>query len=119
MHKLVIVITTLQVMLTAAAAQSGSESPASKANSLSMEQQEKIGEIITNAQTKPLTNVRFPISIDSVVPEEVPLQPLPSSAEELAPRFRGFSYVAVDEVIAIVEGGTRKIAIVIPRWRRQ
>ena len=39
--------------------------------------------------------------------------------EELAPQFRGFSYIAVDEVIAVVEGGTRKIVIVIPRWRRQ
>jgi len=44
---------------------------------------------------------------------------LPSRVEELVPQFRGFGYIAVDEVIAVVEAGTRKIVIVIPRWRRQ
>ena len=119
MRKLLILVTALKFMLTAAAAQSTLESLAAKTNSLSIEQQAKIGEIITNEETKPLTHVDFSVSIDSVLPEAVPLRPLPSRVEELAPQFRGFGYIAVDEVIAIVEKGTRKIVIVIPRWRRQ
>ena len=119
MRKLLIIMAALEFILRPAAAQSTSESLAAKANSLSIEQQEKIGEIITNEETKPLTHVDFSVSIDSVVPEAVPLRPLPSRVEELAPQFRGFSYIAVDEVIAIVDGGTRKIVIVVPRWRRQ
>ena len=119
MRKLLIIMAALEFILQPAAAQSTSEPLAAKANSLSIEQQAKIGEIITNEEAKPLTHVDFSVSIDSVVPEAVPLRPLPSRIEELVPQFRGLNYIAVDEVIAIVEGGKRKIVIVVPRWRRQ
>ena len=44
-----------------------------------------------------------------VLPEPVPLQPLPPSVNELAPQFRGHSYIIVEELIAIIDPNTRTI----------
>jgi hypothetical protein len=37
----------------------------------------------------------------------------------LAPQLRGFSYVVVEELVAIVDPRTRKVEIVFPRWGKQ
>ena len=92
---------------------------AARANSLSMDQQIKIGEIITNEQTTPLSNVNFSVSIGGIVPEQVLLRPLPLDVHQLAPQFVGYSFIVVEELIAIVEPHTRKIVEVLPRWRHQ
>jgi hypothetical protein len=34
----------------------------------------------------------------------------------VAPQLRGFGYVVVEEQIALVDQGTRKVEIVFPRW---
>jgi hypothetical protein len=92
--------------------------PASKADSLSLEQKTKISEIITE-RTPPLEGGSFPISVDGLVPSDVRLNSLPPEAEQLAPQLRGFSYVVVEELVAIVDPRTRKVEIVFPRWGRQ
>jgi uncharacterized protein DUF1236 len=61
----------------------------------------------------------FTLAVDSVVPEQAQLRPVPSSVDAIAPHFRGNSYLVVDEQIAIVEPQTRKIIAVLQRWRRQ
>jgi len=86
---------------------------------LTMDQQIKAAEIITNAEKAPLANVGFTLAIGTIVPVDVPLRPVPSDAEELAPQLRGLSYVAVEELIAIVEPRGRKIVAVLLRGRPQ
>jgi hypothetical protein len=54
----------------------------------------------------------FSITISSIVPSETPFHFLPSDAERLAPQLRDFGYVVVEELIAMVDQGTRKIEIV-------
>jgi hypothetical protein len=79
---------------------------ASKSELLSMDQQIKIGQLITT-RTPPLTSAAFLIAIDRIVPAEVELLPLPAEAERLAPQLRGFGYVVVEEQIALVDQRTR------------
>ncbi len=87
--------------------------------SLSLDQQSKISEIIANLTPQPLTNVTFTVAPDVVVPANVPLQRLPVEAEMLEPQLHGYSYLAVEELVAIVDTNSRKIISVMQRMRRQ
>jgi len=87
--------------------------------SLSLDQQSRISEIITNQTPQPLTGINFSIAPDLVVPPNVALQRLPAEAEKLAPQFQGYSYLAVEELVAIVDTNSRKISSVMQRMRRQ
>jgi len=86
---------------------------------LSLEQQSKISEIVTNQTPKPLTNIDFPIAADVVVPASVALQRLPAEVEKQAPQLQGYSYVAVEELVAIIDTNSRKIVSVMQRMRPQ
>jgi hypothetical protein len=120
MRNSVVVAATLVLGISAAAGQGPSEpGSAAKADSLSLEQVSKIGTIITNQQSARLSHITFPVLIGAIVPEQVPLQPLPPSVNEIAPQFSGHSYIIVEELIAIVDPKTRKIAAALPRWREQ
>ena len=107
---------TLVSVLTAAIAE-----PAATPDvqALSLDQQSKISEIITNQTPQPLTNINFSIASDVVVPPDVTLQRLPAEAEKLAPQLQGKSYLAVEELVAIVDTNSRKIVSVMQRMRRQ
>jgi hypothetical protein len=87
--------------------------------SLSLDQQSKISEIITNQTPQPLTGINFSIAPDIVVPPNVVLQRLPAAAEKVAPQLQGYSYLAVEELVAIVDTNSRKISSVMQRMRRQ
>ena len=120
MRNLVLIAIALASGLMATGADLVLESgSAARANSLSMDQQIKIGEIITNERTTPLSNVNFSVSIGGIVPEQVLLRPLPLDVHQLAPQFVGYRFIVVEELIAIVEPHTRKIVEVLPRWRHQ
>src|SRR6266511_82260 len=93
-------------------------SAALKEDVLSFDQKVKISKLVAK-QTAPLTNPSFSVAIDGVVPSEIQLHPLPSDAEELAPQLRGFGYIVVEELVAIVDPRTRKVEIVFPRWAEQ
>jgi hypothetical protein len=84
---------------------------------LSIDQQIKLSEIITNRTPKPLGPTDFIVC--TAVPADVPLQTLPSDAEALAPQLRGTSYLAVEELVVIVDTNSRKIVSVMQRMRRQ
>jgi Protein of unknown function (DUF1236) len=86
---------------------------------LSLDQQSKISEIITNQTPQPLTGINFSVAPDVIVPASVALQRLPAEAEKLAPQLQGYSYLAVEELVAIVETNSRKITSVMQRMRRQ
>jgi hypothetical protein len=87
--------------------------------SLSLDQQSKISEIVTNQTPQPLTGINFSIAPDVVVPANVTLQRLPVAAEKIAPQLQGYSYLAVEELVAIVDTNSRKISSVMQRMRRQ
>src|SRR5260370_763784 len=119
MRNLVLIAIALASGLMATGADLVLESgSAARADSLSMDQQIKIGEIITNERTTPLSNVNFSVSIGGIMPEHL-LRPLPLDVHQLAPQFVGYSFIVVEELIAIVEPHTRKIVEVLPRWRHQ
>ena len=53
------------------------------------------------------------------MPADIPLQPLPPEAEMIGVHLYGYSYLAVEELVAIVETKSRKIITVMQRMRRQ
>jgi hypothetical protein len=116
MRKLLLYAVALHFSLAAAVAQPAA-TPGDQ--SLSLDQQEKISQIIADQTPQPLTNVTFSVAPDIVVPANVPLQRLPTEAENLAPQLQGYSYLAVEELVAIVDTNSRKIVSVMQRMRRQ
>jgi hypothetical protein len=118
MHKFLVIFTALQFVVGTAMAQPTSESAASKDNILSLDQKLRIAEIITK-RSPALAGANFHVAIEGIVPKEIDLQSLPSNAEDVAPELRGFGYIVVEELIAIVEKPTRKIVVVFPRWGEQ
>jgi hypothetical protein len=113
MKKFLFYAATLQFAFVPAFAQSGGNA------ALSMDQQSKISEMITNQTPEPLTNINFPVAKDVVIPPNVSLRRLPAEAEQLAPQLKGDSYLAVEELVAIVDTNSRKIISVMQRMRRQ
>ena len=116
MQKLLISAAALSLALGVAVAQPAA-TPGNQ--SLSLDQQGKISEIITNQTQQPLTGINFSVAQDVVVPPSVVLQRLPAEAEKLAPQLQGYSYLAVEELVAIVDTNSRKIVSVMQRMRRQ
>jgi hypothetical protein len=111
------IATALCLVATAASAQAP-QSAAPQVDALTLEQKTKISQLITR-QTPPLGNPTFPVAVAATVPAEVQVHPLPSNAEQVAPQLRGFGYIVVEELVAIVDPRTRRVAIVFPRWGEQ
>jgi hypothetical protein len=86
---------------------------------LSMDQQNKISEIVTMRTSQPLININFALQRDAVIPADVAIQRLPPEAEGVVPEFKGYSYLAVEELVAIVDTNSRKVVTVMQRMRRQ
>jgi hypothetical protein len=118
MWAVLVVGIALQLVVSTALAQPTASSAAPKSDLLSMDQKVKVGEIITD-KTPPLTNIQFSPVVDAVVPSQIQIQDLPPDAKKLAPQLDGYGCIVFEELIAIVDQNTRKIAIVIPRWRQQ
>src|SRR5262245_13421296 len=107
--RIVLVLTALllQLVISSAMAQTPTQSAASRADALSLEQETKISQLITK-QTPPLAASSFSIAVDSVVPANIEVHALPAEAENLAPQLRGFGYVVIEELVALVDPRTRK-----------
>jgi hypothetical protein len=118
MRRMLIVLATVELLVSAAAAQPASGPPALE-TSLSLDQKIKIAEIITDAEKNPLSGIKFSFAVNSIVPREIELHPLPPDAEQITPQVRGLNYLVVDELIGLVEPQSRKIVAVLQRWRRQ
>jgi len=87
--------------------------------SLSLDQQNKISEIITNETPQPLTRIDFSVAPDVVIPRNSPFSDCPAEAERVALQLQGNSYLAVEELAAIVHTNSREIISVMQRMRRQ
>jgi hypothetical protein len=102
--------TPLQPTLT----QSSQASSSTSVIALGMQQQMSIGQTIAQRGVKPLTNVNFSIAVGTKVPTAVQLRALPSDLATFIPQYRGYSYVAVEEQIVIVDPGTHEIVAIVP-----
>jgi hypothetical protein len=116
--RILLVVLTLFHFLTPGLCQTASESAAAKAQLLSLDQKMKIAHQIVKNDAARADN-GFSIAVDRVVPAEIPVQPLPSEAENVAPQVRGFGYIIVGEEIALVDQRTRRIEVVFQRWGGQ
>jgi hypothetical protein len=76
MRKLLILTALLQFVISPAPAQTPSQTAASKADRLSLEQKTKISELITR-QSPPLAASSFSIAVDGVVPADIQVHSLP------------------------------------------
>ena len=115
MRELLVLTALLQLAISPAMAQTPPQSAATRADALSLEQKTKISQLITK-QTAAARSFSFRLRSTDVVPADIQVHSLPAEAEKLAPQLRGFGYVVVEELVAIVEPRTRKIEIVFPRW---
>jgi hypothetical protein len=59
--------------------------------------------------------VNFDVSVGTVVPRSVKLQPLSAEIVSIAPQFRGHRFFVVEDEIVIVEPSSLRIAAIIPR----
>ncbi|WP_346657384.1 DUF1236 domain-containing protein [Bradyrhizobium monzae] len=78
------------------------------------QQRTRIGASISHLNVQPLTNVNFSLSVGTVVPRDVRLQPLPADVVEIVPQYPGYNFVLVKDEIVIVEPATYKIVTVLP-----
>ena len=115
MQKLLVSAAALQFAVAAAVAQPS----ATSAPSLSLDQQNKVSEIVTDRTPQPLTNLHFVLARGTLVPADVAIQRLPAEAEKVAPQLQGYSYLAVEELVAIVDTDSRKVVMVMQRLREQ
>ena len=69
---------------------------------------------ISHLNVQPLNNVNFSLSVGTVVPRDVRLQPLPADVVELVPQYRGYDFVLVKDEIVIVEPSSYKIVATLP-----
>ena len=116
MKEIFIAVLALQLAMGSAVAQ---PTAMSGNQALSLDQQGKVSEIIADQTPQPLNNVTFSVAPGVVVPANVALQRLPVEAEMITPQLQGYSYVAVEELVAIVDTNSRKIISVMQRMRRQ
>ncbi|MCK1615160.1 DUF1236 domain-containing protein [Bradyrhizobium sp. 159] len=78
------------------------------------QQRTRISASISHLNVQPLTNVNFSLSVGTVVPRDVRLQPLPAEVVEIVPQYRGYHFVLVKDEIVIVEPSTYKIVATLP-----
>ncbi|OPZ00383.1 hypothetical protein A5906_19475 [Bradyrhizobium sacchari] len=78
------------------------------------QQRTRISASISHLNVQPLTNVNFSLSVGTVVPRDVRLQPLPAEVVEIVPQYRGYNFLLVKDEIVIVEPSTYKIVTVLP-----
>ena len=78
------------------------------------QQRTRISSSISHLNVQPLTSVNFSVSVGTVVPRDVRVQPLPAEVVEIVPKYRGYNFVLVKDEIVIVEPSSLKIVAVMP-----
>ncbi|MBW7974384.1 DUF1236 domain-containing protein [Bradyrhizobium sp. BR 10289] len=78
------------------------------------QQRTRISSSISHLNVQPLTSVNFSLSVGTVVPRDVRIQPLPADVVEIVPQYRGYDFVLVKDEIVIVEPSSYKIVAVMP-----
>ena len=118
-HLFPAVVVSLTLQLGAAGAQSGPNTDSAGMEILTVEQQSKVGDLITKEAGMPLAAGQFQIAVGNTVPPEIQLRPVPDGTSEAAPQVQNKSYAVVEELIIIVDPTSRKITAVIQRATNQ
>jgi uncharacterized protein DUF1236 len=98
-------------------AQESAQAPADARSTVSLNDQQRtrISTLISRQNVRPLDRVNFSVSVGTVVPRSVRLQPLSADIVAIVPQFRGHRFLVVEDEIVIVEPSTFRIVAVIPR----
>jgi hypothetical protein len=97
-------------------AQSGSDQSAPGRAQLSEQQRTDVG---AKLRQRRVERTRINVYVGSRVPRSVRLYPLPATAFAMAPAYRGYSYLVLeDDTIAIVDARTYVVVDVIPATTR-
>ncbi|MEK4034685.1 DUF1236 domain-containing protein [Methylocystis sp. IM3] len=80
---------------------------------LSERQQNQVRQILEQRGARSFTRNDFNLQIGAVVPPNVQFYPLPPDVLAMAPQFRGYDYVMVDNDVAIIDPGTREVVTVL------
>ena len=81
---------------------------------LDRQQETRISASVSHLNVRPLTNVKFSLSVGTVVPRDVQLSTLPPDVVEIVPQYRGYSFALVKDEIVVVDPATYKIVTVLP-----
>jgi hypothetical protein len=108
---------SLMLQLGGASAQSAANADRPGMDGLSLEQQSRLGDLITKDAGMPLAAGKFQMAVGNTVPTDVLLRPVPGAATDAAPQVQGKSYAVVEEQIVIVDPSSRKITAVLQRGR--
>lgn len=75
---------------------------------------EKVRHILLTHNIMQTEAADFPLRVGAIVPEGVNLSPLPIELSDIVPAYAQYSYVIVQNQIAIVVSGSREIRVLIP-----
>ena len=116
-HLFAAIVVSATLQLGTAGAQSGPNTDSAGMEILSVEQQSKVGDLITKEAGMPLAAGQFQVAVGNTVPTDIQLHPVPGSAGEAAPQVQNKSYAVIEELIVIVDPTSRKITAVLQRAR--
>jgi Protein of unknown function (DUF1236) len=91
----------------------GKEQRQGAAVNLNPQQETRVVTALRNESVQRLDRVDFALTVGTVIPTFVALNPLPESIIEIVPQYRGFDFVMVRDEIIIIEPRTRRIVTVL------
>jgi hypothetical protein len=97
-----------------AARQQWTQGQARAQGSISPDQQARIRDRVRNEHSARAGHADFGLNVGAVVPRSERLAVLPEDVVTIAPRFRGYKFVIVEDEIVIVDPRTYRVAAIIP-----
>jgi len=81
---------------------------------LSSDQKTKLRDIVKGGTLQSVNRAAFPLTVGTKVPRSVRIYGVPQSIIAIAPQYRGFDYVVVDNKLLIIDPHTLQIVYVLP-----
>lgn len=100
------------------AAQQGTTGADAKAGAaadvkLDAQQETKLRSVVKTTKIREVNNINVSISVGTVLPATIVLEPIPTEIVTIVPRFRGYRVIRVGSRILIVHPDTRRIVYII------
>jgi hypothetical protein len=77
-------------------------------------QRTRVSESVSRLNVRPLSDVKFSVSVGTTVPRDVRLERLPADVVEIVPQYRGYDFVVVRDEIVIVDPSSYRIVASLP-----
>jgi hypothetical protein len=84
-----------------------------KTVTLNSHQQTEIRSALLSEPVENIDRVDFSVTTGTIIPEYVPIRPLPDRIVEIVPQYRGYDFAMVRHDIVIIEPRTRRIVTVL------